>query len=159
MTSIIQIQMLDEKTGKVIEDVIPLTEAKAVKLENGQTLETYLNNLVLQHGAKGDKGDTGATGPQGSVGQKGADGVTPSIGANGNWFLGSQDTGKPSRGANGATGVQGPAGPAGAKGDTGPQGIAGVAGAKGAKGDPGDSIKYGTDFATATNAKIFFKKI
>ena len=41
---------------------------------------------------------------------KGADGVTPHIGDNGNWYLGSTDTGKPSRGA---TGAQGP------KGDTG----------------------------------------
>ena len=41
---------------------------------------------------------------------KGSDGVTPHIGDNGNWYLGSTDTGKPSRGA---TGAQGP------KGDTG----------------------------------------
>lgn len=36
---------------------------------------------------------------------KGTDGVTPHIGANGNWFLGSTDTGKPSRGATGAPGT------------------------------------------------------
>lgn len=41
---------------------------------------------------------------------KGADGVTPHIGDNGNWYIGSTDTGKPSRGATGATGQQGPAG-------------------------------------------------
>lgn len=31
----------------------------------------------------------------------GADGITPTIGNNGNWYLGSTDTGKPSRGADG----------------------------------------------------------
>lgn len=38
---------------------------------------------------------------------KGADGITPTIGSNGNWYLGEEDTGKPSRG------------PQGPKGDTG----------------------------------------
>ena len=33
----------------------------------------------------------------------GPDGVTPTIGDNGNWYLGSTDTGKPSRGENGVT--------------------------------------------------------
>ncbi len=68
-------------------------------------------------GAKGDKGDTGATGATGAKGDKGdkgdpgtdgvdgrpgaagADGVTPTIGENGNWFIGNTDTGKPSRGS------------------------------------------------------------
>lgn len=40
-------------------------------------------------------------------GDPGADGITPTIGANGNWFLGSTDTGKPSRGATGAPGADG----------------------------------------------------
>jgi len=40
-------------------------------------------------------------------GTKGDNGVTPTIGANGNWYLGSTDTGKPSRGADGTTPVRG----------------------------------------------------
>ena len=92
-------------------------------------------------------------------GDPGADGITPTIGANGNWFLGSTDTGKPSRGA---TGAKGDPGAAGAKGDPGEPGAAGKdgttphigangnwylgatdtgkpsRGATGAKGDPGD---------------------
>lgn len=59
---------------------------------------------------RGDKGADGAAG---------ADGITPHIGDNGNWYIGDDDTGKPSRGE---TGLQGPAG------------------AKGDKGDPGDDI-------------------
>ena len=40
-------------------------------------------------------------------------GITPSIGDNGNWYLGATDTGKPSRGEKGDTGAQGPSGAAG----------------------------------------------
>lgn len=37
-------------------------------------------------------------------GAPGADGITPTIGDNGNWYLGTTDTGRPSRGAAGAPG-------------------------------------------------------
>ena len=43
----------------------------------------------------------------GLKGDKGTDGTTPHIGDNGNWFLGAEDTGKPSRGAIGAPGKDG----------------------------------------------------
>ena len=39
--------------------------------------------------------------PPGTV-SDGKDGITPTIGKNGNWYLGNTDTGKPSRGENGA---------------------------------------------------------
>ena len=39
---------------------------------------------------------------EGTKGEPGENGVTPTIGANGNWYIGSEDTGKPSRGAPGA---------------------------------------------------------
>ena len=54
----------------------------------------------------------------------GADGITPTIGANGNWYLGNTDTGKPSRGATGDIGPQGP------KGDIGPTGKSAYASAQ-----------------------------
>lgn len=44
---------------------------------------------------------------EGTKGEPGADGITPTIGSNGNWFLGATDTGKPSRGATGAPGKDG----------------------------------------------------
>ena len=37
----------------------------------------------------------------------GKDGITPTIGANGNWYLGTTDTGKPSRGEKGDPGADG----------------------------------------------------
>lgn len=52
-------------------------------------------------------------------GDKGADGITPHIGENGNWYLGDTDTGKPSRGEKGD------------KGDTGAKGADGKAPIKG----------------------------
>lgn len=55
----------------------------------------------------------------GGTGQDGKDGITPTIGANGNWYLGDEDTGKPSRGA---TGPQGADGKDGANGTDGADG-------------------------------------
>lgn len=50
---------------------------------------------------------------------KGADGITPTIGANGNWYLGETDTGKPSRGEPGQDGADGKDGAPGAAGADG----------------------------------------
>lgn len=58
----------------------------------------------VKNGEQGPIGSAGATGPQGPQGEPGTpgkDGITPTIGANGNWFLGQDDTGKPSRGEAG----------------------------------------------------------
>ena len=63
---------------------------------------------------KGPQGNPGEKGNPGETGAKGADGVTPTIGTNGNWYLGETDTGKPSRGEKGNKGDPGAQGPAGA---------------------------------------------
>ena len=55
----------------------------------------------------------------------GADGLTPTIGENGNWYLGDTDTGKPSRGDKGDKGDKGDTGETGATGATGAAGAAG----------------------------------
>ena len=77
---------------------------------------------VGPQGPKGDTGDAGPQGPQGETGPQGpvgpagapgkdgtngADGITPHIGDNGNWYLGTTDTGKPSRGEKGGPGTTG----------------------------------------------------
>lgn len=109
---------------------------------------------------------------EGTKGDPGADGITPTIGPNGNWFLGATDTGKPSRGATGAPGKGGADGKPGAAGadgvtphigdngnwyigstDTGKpsRGATGAPGKDGAKGDPGTPGKTpirGTDYWT-----------
>ena len=58
-------------------------------------------------------------GADGKPGAAGADGVTPHIGDNGNWYVGSTDTGKPSRGVTGAPGKDGADGKPGAAGADG----------------------------------------
>lgn len=74
-------------------------------------------------GNPGQKGETGATGPTGPAGK---DGITPTIGENGNWYLGEIDTGKPSRGEQGPKGEQGETGEQGPPGQTGPTGPIGA---------------------------------
>ena len=53
----------------------------------------------------------------------GADGLVPTVGANGNWFIGETDTGVPATGPKGDTGATGAEGP---KGDRGPTGATGA---------------------------------
>ena len=76
----------------------------------------------------------------------GADGITPTIGENGNWFLGDVDTNKPSRGE------QGPAGPKGDTGGTGPQGPRGEIGPQGPQGDVGPKGATGATGADGKSA-------
>lgn len=61
----------------------------------------------------------GKDGNPGAKGDPGEDGITPTIGENGNWYLGDNDTGKPSRGEKGDPGNKGDPGD---KGDPGPAG-------------------------------------
>ena len=68
---------------------------------------------------------------EGPQGEQGPQGYTPTIGANGNWFINGVDTGLPSRG------IQGPQGETGATGQTGSQGIQGIQGIQGPQGPQG----------------------
>jgi hypothetical protein len=94
-------------------------------------------------GPKGDKGPAGPPGPAGpagatgAAGADGADGVTPHIGSNKHWFIGTQDTGVVAEGQDGATGAKGDPGEKGEKGDTGAQGPKGDPGEKGPQGKTG----------------------
>jgi hypothetical protein len=69
--------------------------------------------------------------------------MLPSIGENGNWFIGDVDTGVSARGEVGPAGPQGAPGADGATGAdgqpgaTGPMGLPGATGSKGDKGDTG----------------------
>ena len=75
------------------------------------------------------------------------DGITPTIGDNGNWYLGDTDTNKPSRGEKGE---KGETGARGEKGDTGAQGPQGEQGPKGDTGDVGPQGPQGATGATGT---------
>lgn len=64
--------------------------------EDGEDGEDGARGPAGPQGPAGEKGETGAKGEKGdrgATGSKGLDGVTPHIGANGNWWIGSRDTG------------------------------------------------------------------
>ena len=105
--------------------------------------------------------------PPGTV-SDGKDGITPTIGKNGNWYLGSTDTGKPSRGADGTPGATGAPGKDGAPGADGKDGITPTIGkngnwylgstdtgkpSRGAGGTPGAAGASGKDGSPGTDGK------
>ena len=135
---------------------------------DGAAIATVEDGADGAPGKDGADGSPGKDGADGKPGAAGADGVTPHIGDNGHWYIGSTDTGKPSRGATGAkgdTGATGPAGPVGpqgpagasgkdgANGETGPQGPKGDPGTPGAAGAPGKD-GAGMDITGATVGQI-----
>ena len=67
----------------------------------------------------------------------GDDGITPHIGANGDWYIGETDTNVHAQGPTGATGATGATGPQGPQGPTGPQGPKGDTGLTGPQGPQG----------------------
>ena len=107
------------------------------------------------------------TNPLGT-GADGKGGITPTIGKNGNWYLGSTDTGKPSRGADGTPGATGAPGKDGAPGADGKDGITPTIGkngnwylgstdtgkpSRGAGGTPGATGAPGKDGAPGADGK------
>ena len=90
----VRVQLLNETTGAVEQEVDVLTSADSVTFDDGETFQEKLDAGKL----KGAKGDTGATGPQGIQGIQGPKGDT---------------------GAAGPQGAKGDTGATGAKGDRG----------------------------------------
>ena len=98
----------------------------APDFKNGETWELSFKDKVLAAKKVGDDDkDAG-----------GENGITPHIGDNGNWYLGTTDTGKPSRGVAGAKGSDGANGKDGARGE---------------KGADGKTPVKGTDYWTAAD--------
>lgn len=93
--------------------------------KSGKTTTISVDGAAIATVEDGADGAPGKDGVDGKPGAAGADGVTPHIGDNGNWYLGTTDTGKPSRGATGAKGEAGATGPAGPVGPQGPAGAPG----------------------------------
>ena len=103
-----------EKLGNVKDGKDGVSPTVSTAATTGGTKVTIMDakgshEFVVKDGAKGKDGKPGATG---------ADGVTPHIGDNGHWYIGSTDTGKPSRGVAGANGKDGARGEKGADGKT-----------------------------------------
>ena len=112
-----------------------------ISYDNGVTWTAYAQ-------ATGDKGDKGDQGEKGDKGDKGDPGLIPYIGVNGNWWLGTTDTGVA------ATGPKGDKGATGATGTTGATGATGAAGAAGAAGRDGRDGLNGQDGVGIVSAEI-----
>ena len=74
------------------------------------------------NGKDGKDGAAGKDGTNGENGSDGEDGKTPFIGDNGNWWIGTTDTGVKAAGVNGEKGDKGDQGDKGDKGDAGQDG-------------------------------------
>ena len=154
---------LGSTEGAVItKDDISVTEETSPSASVGEDLPRGKSayEVAVENGFNGTEAEwlaslKGATGAPGANGKDGTDGKTPYVGDNGNWYIGTDDTGKPSRGAKGEPGSPGAPGADGktpyvgdngnwfvgsddtGKPSRGAKGEPGSPGAKGDKGDPG----------------------
>lgn len=97
--------------GEALDELVPNSHTHA----NKDTLDKLSDsNGKLQYNGS----DVGLKGDKGADGKDGANGITPTIGANGNWYLGTTNTGKPSRGEKGDKGADGTNGKDGINGKT-----------------------------------------
>jgi len=117
-----------------------LTALKGADGRDGADGKDGINGKDGVDGKDGINGKDGVDGKDGADGLNGADGKdgnTPFIGENGNWWIGTNDTGVKAEGKDGS---------AGEKGDTGEKGEKGDKGDKGEKGQNGSCAGwfYGT---------------
>lgn len=89
---------------ETVGDALTTLDEKSHSHDNKDTLDKLsASNGKLQYNGS----DVGLKGDKGADGKDGTNGITPTIGANGNWYLGTTDTGKPSRGEKGDKGDPG----------------------------------------------------
>ena len=106
---------LGSTEGAVItKDDISVTEETSPSASVGEDLPRGKSayEVAVENGFSGTETEwlaslKGATGAPGANGKDGTDGKTPYVGDNGNWYIGADDTGKPSRGAKGDKGDPG----------------------------------------------------
>ena len=130
-------------------DTQGLVDTYTISYTNGTTTTFTVTN--------GQDGQDGSDGTNGFPGQDGQNGITPTIGENGNWYLGNEDTGKPSRGEKGDKGDTGNTGPAGADGAPGTNGQDGSPGEDGfsptiVENKNNDESTYKLDITTKTGS-------
>ena len=97
------------EAGSVITGVESISNGVKVTLSDGKS-------FTLTNGKDGADGKDGANGKDGVNGTDGKDGSVITIGSNGNWFIGNDDTGLPAKGADGKDGANGTDGKDGADG-------------------------------------------
>ena len=137
---------LGSTEGAVItKDDISVTEETSPSASAGEDLPRGKSayEIAKENGFNGTEAEwlaslKGEPGAAGASGKDGENGKTPYVGDNGNWYIGADDTGKPSRGAKGEKGEKGDTGAQGIQGEQGIQGVQGEKGDKGEKGDTGE---------------------
>ena len=166
-----------------IADIIGPTGQKGADGANGKTPEFRVSENTLQwryvgdeiwlnlydlsvlkgldgkdgiNGKDGAAGKDGTNGINGQDGRDGADGNTPFIGENGNWWIGTTDTGVKAAGVDGEKGDKGDIGEKGDKGDKGDPGEKGDKGDKGDAGQDGSSPGwfYGVGVVQSVNLQM-----
>lgn len=107
---------------KVIVDVLQsndyITNVTVISengVEIGYKIDFHVHpSITIYHGKEGSAGETPYVGENGNwwvgssdtgVNAKGENGLTPIIGSNGNWWIGDRDTGVKAKGENGKDGV------------------------------------------------------
>ena len=88
---------MSEVIEEVVEEVIDV-EDESVNLQGYSAYE-----IAVMNGFEGTEQEW----LDSLKGKDGTSGITPTIGSNGNWFIGDTDTGLPSRGETGSTGENG----------------------------------------------------
>ena len=117
---------LGSTEGAVItKDDISVTEETSPSASAGEDLPRGKSayEIAKENGFNGTETEwlaslKGEPGAAGASGKDGENGKTPYVGDNGNWFVGSDDTGKPSRGEKGEPGSPGARGDKGDPGAT-----------------------------------------
>ncbi len=87
--------------GTIISDGVALPEGGGGGSDGADGKSAY--EIAVDNGFTGSESEWLAS-LKGADGEAGADGITPHIGDNGNWYVGETDTGKPSRGEPGGGG-------------------------------------------------------
>ena len=106
---------LGSTEGAVItKDDISVTEETSPSASVGEDLPRGKSayEVAVENGFSGTETEwlaslKGEPGAAGASGKDGENGKTPYVGDNGNWYIGADDTGKPSRGAKGEPGQDG----------------------------------------------------
>ena len=104
------VEIINDKDKNIIEFI---SGATGMKGEDGREVELGKNSTHLLWRYVGDNvwinliSLTEITGPKGDDGEQGANGYTPYIGINNNWWINGVDTGILAKGTNGGDGVDG----------------------------------------------------
>lgn len=139
--------------GKDGEDGDPGRGIKSIARTSGNGAAGTVDTYTITYTDNTKSTFAVRNGANGTNGIDGDDGITPHIGSNGSWYIGSTDTGIKAQGEQGPKGDTGTTGP---KGDTG---ATGSQGPKGADGANGKTPVRGTDYWTPADQEAIVQQV